>query len=84
MMSICSQSAPLSIVVEQAAPNAPKSADKIEGAMIALGDIVLLLGVAVALTGEVRYVIILERSNLGLLVGLMEGPESSLALNLGS
>jgi hypothetical protein len=42
MISIWSQSAPLSIVVEQAAPRAPKSADKIEGAMMALGDMALV------------------------------------------
>ena len=38
MISICSQSAPCVMVVEHALPRAPKSADKIEGAMIAAGD----------------------------------------------
>ena len=41
MMSTCSQSAPFSIVSEQAAPKAAKSADKMEGAMIACGAIEL-------------------------------------------
>lgn len=34
------QSAPLLIVSEQAAPRAPKSAERIEGAMMAGGDMV--------------------------------------------
>ena len=38
--STCNQSAPFSIVVEQSAPRAAKSAERIEGAMMAGGDIV--------------------------------------------
>lgn len=38
-MSMWSHSAPCVMVSEQAAPNAAKSADKIEGAMTAGGDI---------------------------------------------
>lgn len=40
MISICSQSALLSIVVEQASPRAAKSAERIDGAMMAGGDMV--------------------------------------------
>ena len=35
----CSQSAPLPIVVEQSFPSSAKSAERIEGAMMAGGDI---------------------------------------------
>jgi hypothetical protein len=42
MMSTCSQSAPWPMVSEHALPNAPKSADRIDGAMIAGGDIVCM------------------------------------------
>lgn len=38
-MSTCSQSAPFFIVSEHAAPREPKSADRMEGAMIGRGDI---------------------------------------------
>lgn len=37
MMSTCSQSAPCSMVREHAAPSSAKSADKMDGAMIAFG-----------------------------------------------
>lgn len=37
MISTCSQSAPWSIVFAHSAPNFAKSAERIEGAMIALG-----------------------------------------------
>ena len=40
MNAPCNQSAPWSIVVEHAVPNAAKSADKMDGAMIAGGAIV--------------------------------------------
>ncbi len=39
MISTCNQSAPSSIVFEQAAPRDAKSAERIEGATIAGGDI---------------------------------------------
>ena len=38
-MSTCSQSAPFFIVSSQAAPKAPKSADRMDGATMAGGDI---------------------------------------------
>jgi hypothetical protein len=40
-MSICSQLAPFEIVVEHSFPKSAKSADRIEGAIIAAGDIVV-------------------------------------------
>ena len=40
MISTCSQSAPFLIVSEQAAPKAAKSADRMEGAMMACGVII--------------------------------------------
>lgn len=41
MMSMCSHVAPLWIVSEHALPKAAKSADRIEGAMIAGGDMMI-------------------------------------------
>lgn len=38
MMSTCSQSAPCSMVREHSLPSSAKSAERIDGAMIALGD----------------------------------------------
>lgn len=40
MISTCSQSAPWSIVFAHSAPNFAKSAERIEGAIIALGAMV--------------------------------------------
>lgn len=42
MMSTCSQSAPWAIVSEHALPRAPKSAERIEGAMMALGAMIVV------------------------------------------
>lgn len=39
LISTCSQSAPCSMVFEQSAPSAAKSAERMEGAMMAAGDI---------------------------------------------
>lgn len=39
-MSTCNQSAPLAIVFEHSFPRSAKSADRIEGAMMAGGDMV--------------------------------------------
>ena len=39
------QSAPLLMVSEQAAPRAPKSAERIEGAIVAGGDMLARMGV---------------------------------------
>ena len=41
MMSTCSQSAPWPIVSEHALPRAPKSAERIDGAIIAGGAILM-------------------------------------------
>lgn len=42
--STCSQSAPFLMVVEQSAPRAAKSAERIDGAMMAGGDIAAEIG----------------------------------------
>lgn len=43
IMSTCSQSAPWEIVSEHALPRAPKSAERMEGAIIAEGAMVISL-----------------------------------------
>lgn len=70
MMSICNQSAPSSIVLEQAAPRAPKSADNIDGAMIVAGAILsLVVGVGVVFAGQQP-----PGTSRALRAGLMVGP----------